>query len=107
MLTHQLTLTELLDDPMTRAVMAADRVDPIALKATLSVVAEKLQLNSAAYQRRNWAGWSDQTWLSSSLKGPEYYSDHGGRSPQANWMCRMATATDPSRGAPLVRHILE
>jgi hypothetical protein len=55
---------------MTRAVMAADRVDPVALKATLSVVAEKLQHNSAAYQRRNSAGWSDQTWLLSSLKGP-------------------------------------
>ena len=49
---HELTLTELLDDPMTRAVMAADRVDAAALKALLSAVARKLQPTLTTYQRR-------------------------------------------------------
>jgi hypothetical protein len=33
---RELTLTDLLADPMTLAVMAADRVDPAALEALLS-----------------------------------------------------------------------
>jgi len=33
---RELTLTELLADPIALAVMAADRVDPAALKAMLS-----------------------------------------------------------------------
>jgi hypothetical protein len=40
---RELTLTELLDDPMTLAVMAADRVDPAALKAVLQVLVRRLQ----------------------------------------------------------------
>jgi hypothetical protein len=40
---RELTLTELLDDPMTLAVMAADRVDPAALKAVLQVLGRRLQ----------------------------------------------------------------
>jgi hypothetical protein len=55
---HELTLTALLDDPMTRAVMAADRVDPAALKAVLSAVARKLQHNVSHHQR-NTCGGSD------------------------------------------------
>jgi hypothetical protein len=38
----QLTLADLLDDPITIAVMAADRVDPVALEAVLSALARKL-----------------------------------------------------------------
>jgi hypothetical protein len=49
---HKLTLTELLDDPMTRAVMVADRVDAVALRASLSAVARRLQQDPPAYQRR-------------------------------------------------------
>jgi hypothetical protein len=33
---RELTLTDLLADPMTLSVMAADRVDPAALEAVLS-----------------------------------------------------------------------
>jgi hypothetical protein len=33
---RELTLTDLLADPMIRAVMAADQVDPAALEAALS-----------------------------------------------------------------------
>jgi hypothetical protein len=39
----ELTLAELLDDPMTVAVMAADRVDPIALEIVLSALSRKLR----------------------------------------------------------------
>jgi hypothetical protein len=49
---HELTLTALLDDPMTRAVMAADRVDQAALKAVLSAVARRLQHNIPDCQRK-------------------------------------------------------
>ena len=100
MFTPQLTLTELMDDPMTRAVMAADRVDPAALKETLSVVASKLQLNLADYQRRSWAGCGEQSWLSTSLKYPERFADHGGRSAQVSRMCRMAASMDPHEQLP-------
>ncbi len=33
---RELTLTELLDDPIIQAVMTADRVDPAELKAALT-----------------------------------------------------------------------
>jgi hypothetical protein len=55
---RELTLTELLDDPMTLAVMAADRVDPAALKAILSALARRLQLDPPADPGRDWA-WLD------------------------------------------------
>jgi hypothetical protein len=41
---RELTLTDLLADPMTLAVMAADRVDPAALEAALSGLARRLEL---------------------------------------------------------------
>ena len=41
--TCELTLTDLLADPMTLAVMAADRVDPAALAAALSGLARRLE----------------------------------------------------------------
>jgi hypothetical protein len=40
---RELTLTDLLADPMTLTVMAADRVDPAALEATLSGLARRLE----------------------------------------------------------------
>ena len=40
---RELTLAELLDDPMTIAVMAADRVDPVALNVVLSALSRKLR----------------------------------------------------------------
>ena len=39
--TCELTLTDLLADPMTLAMMAADRVDPAALAAALSGLARR------------------------------------------------------------------
>ncbi len=41
---RELTLTDLLADPMTLVVMAADRVDPAALEAALSGLAGRLGL---------------------------------------------------------------
>jgi hypothetical protein len=41
---HELTLTDLLADPMTLAVMAADQVDPGSLAAALSGLARRLEL---------------------------------------------------------------
>jgi hypothetical protein len=55
---RELTLTELLDDPMTLAVMAADRVDPAALKAILSALARRLQFDLPVDLGRDWA-WLD------------------------------------------------
>jgi hypothetical protein len=40
---RELTLTDLLADPMTLAVMAADRVDPAALEAALSGLARRVE----------------------------------------------------------------
>jgi hypothetical protein len=45
---RELTLADLLADPMTLAVMAADRVDPAELKAMLSSVARKRRLDRSA-----------------------------------------------------------
>ena len=39
---RELTLTDLLADPMTLAVMVADRVDPAALEAALSRLPRRL-----------------------------------------------------------------
>jgi hypothetical protein len=49
---RELTLTDLLADPMTLAVMAADEVDPVALEAALSGLARKLELGRPAERRR-------------------------------------------------------
>jgi hypothetical protein len=38
-----LTIQELLDDPLTEAVMRADRVDPLALRRMLGTVAMEVQ----------------------------------------------------------------
>jgi hypothetical protein len=40
---RELTLTDLLADPMIRAVMAADQVDPAALEAALSRLPRRLE----------------------------------------------------------------
>jgi hypothetical protein len=40
---REMSLTELLDDPITLAVMTADRVDPAALKTVLHVLVSRLQ----------------------------------------------------------------
>ena len=45
---RELTLADLLADPMTLAVMAADRVDPAELKAMLSSVARRRRLDRSA-----------------------------------------------------------
>jgi hypothetical protein len=41
---RELRLTDLLADPMTLAVMVADQVDPAALAAALSGLAQRLEL---------------------------------------------------------------
>jgi hypothetical protein len=59
---RELTLTELLAAPITRAVMAADLVDPAALKAMLSGVAGRLQLARLGEPRRDCAARDDRLW---------------------------------------------
>jgi hypothetical protein len=46
-----LTLADLLADPMTLALMAADKVDPAALKAAWTALARKLALARAAERK--------------------------------------------------------
>ncbi|MGC1891365.1 MAG: hypothetical protein WA709_35715 [Stellaceae bacterium] len=45
---RELTLTDLLADPMILAVMAADRVDPAALATALSGLARRLEVAQPA-----------------------------------------------------------
>jgi hypothetical protein len=59
---RELTLAELLDDPMTLAVMAADRVDPAALKTVLLALARRLQRDLPADQRRHCVCQDDPPW---------------------------------------------
>ncbi len=49
---RQLTLANLLTDPLTLAMMAADRVDPVELKASWTALAQKLALARAAERPR-------------------------------------------------------
>jgi hypothetical protein len=97
---HQLTLIELLDDPMTRAVMAADRVDPDALKATLSAMARKFQRNFVDCQQVNCACWSGRRRLPTSFTDQEQFPDNGN-------ICRLAASNDSHQVLPFVRHVLE
>jgi hypothetical protein len=57
---RELTLTDLLADPMTLAVMAADQVDPAALEAALSGLAWRLELARTAERRRVCVGRADR-----------------------------------------------
>jgi hypothetical protein len=59
---RELTLAELLDDPVTLAVMAADRVDPAALKAVLSALARRLQLDRPADPQRDRVERDNRSW---------------------------------------------
>jgi hypothetical protein len=62
MCNRELTLTELLDDPMIQAVMAADRVDPAELKAVLAVLAHRLQLTRPAAPIRDYVTPAERSW---------------------------------------------
>jgi hypothetical protein len=59
---RELTLAELLADPIILAVMVADLVDPAALKAMLSELARRLQLTRLAEPRHDCATWNDRPW---------------------------------------------
>ena len=59
---RELTLAELLADPIALAVMAADRVDPAALQAMLSGLARRLQVTRLAEPIRDCAGRGDRQW---------------------------------------------
>jgi hypothetical protein len=48
---RELTMADLLADPMTLALMAADKVDPAELKATWTALAARLALARAAEPR--------------------------------------------------------
>jgi len=55
-------LAELLANPVTLAMMAADRVDPVALKAMLSGLAHRLQATRPAEPKRDSVGRDDRQW---------------------------------------------
>jgi hypothetical protein len=57
---RELTLTDLLANPMILAVMAADKVDPAALEAALSELARRLELARLAERRRVCVGRADR-----------------------------------------------
>ena len=59
---RELTLTELLDDPMTQAVMAADRVDPGELRAVLAVLTRRLQHTRPAGPVRDYVAPGERSW---------------------------------------------
>jgi hypothetical protein len=59
---RELTLAELLAAPITLAVMAADLVDPAALKAMLSGLAGRLQFAQPAKPRRDCDARADRPW---------------------------------------------
>jgi hypothetical protein len=50
---RELTLAGLLADPMTLAMMAADHVDPVELKAAWTALADKLALARVAERARS------------------------------------------------------
>jgi hypothetical protein len=59
---RELTLTELLDDPMIQAVMTADRVDPAELKAALTILSHRLQPTRPAEPIWACFGWGERSW---------------------------------------------
>jgi hypothetical protein len=59
---RELTLTELLDDPMIQAVMVADRVDPAELKAALVMLSHRLQLTRPAEPILDYIGRGQRSW---------------------------------------------
>ena len=59
---RELTLAELLADPIALAVMAADRVDPAALNAMLSGLARRLQVTRLTEPIRDCVGRDDRQW---------------------------------------------
>jgi hypothetical protein len=59
---RELTLAELLADPIALAVMAADRVDPAALNAMLSGLARRLQVTRLAEPIPDCDGQDDRQW---------------------------------------------
>jgi hypothetical protein len=59
---RELTLAELLSDPITLAVMAADLVDPAALKAMLCGLAPRPHPTRLAEPRRDRAVQDERPW---------------------------------------------
>jgi len=59
---RELPLAELLANPITLAVMAADRVDPAALKAVLNGLVRRLQHARPAEPIRDYIGGDDRRW---------------------------------------------
>jgi hypothetical protein len=58
----ELTVDKLLADPLTLAMMAADRVDPAELKAAWTALARRLALARAAERLPVCAGEDDGSW---------------------------------------------
>jgi hypothetical protein len=59
---RELTLANLLTDPLTIAMMAADRVDPVELKAAWTALAQRLALVHEAETCCVWTGRDDWSW---------------------------------------------
>jgi hypothetical protein len=58
----ELTVDKLLADPLTLAMMAADRVDPAELKAAWTALARRLAVARAAEVLPVCAGGDDGSW---------------------------------------------
>jgi hypothetical protein len=85
MLCRELTIDELLGDPVIQAVMQADRVDPLALRVTLHSVA--IEIESA--------------WRQSDDSAPESRQAPSGRNAFSRWTRSLTGRSAPSghRGA--------
>ncbi len=59
---RELTLADLLVDPITLAVMAADHVDPACLKDRLLGLACRIQFTRPAEPIRDYVGRIDRSW---------------------------------------------
>jgi len=65
---RELTLEQMLSDPIVETLMEADAVDPRKLQETLSVIARKRQAAEAIYPRSAWAAGERITSLLARLR---------------------------------------
>jgi len=59
---RELTLANLLTDPLTLAMMAADRVDPVEMKAAWTALARRPALRQVAEPRPVCVEWTCRPW---------------------------------------------
>jgi hypothetical protein len=86
MLCRELTLDDLLDDPMTQAVMRADRIEPAAVRGMLLAMAGKIEnagrVSTVSAQPRGRSGSVLGRWMRSAVGLPNLPSREGEASPR-------------------------